>query len=169
MKKLELLQLLKDNDVRSTNLRSFMNKNKANKELIKNTKLTKKWLVEAEKIEAEKERQLKIKRMADKFNLSVKRYNELQELCNTLMGSINSGYSMGDIKKVYVNNEFFFRRDDTRRYANSCSYSPIYGLIRLDINKKQLLSLEKKGYNGVTCEGKDIKTTGYKGSFQVKF
>lgn len=169
MKKVALLNVLKENNVLSTNLRTFVNKNKKNKELVTNFELTRKWLIEVEEIEIVKERQRKIKKQADKFNLSVKKYNELQKLCGILMGSVNSGYSMGDMKKVYVNDELFFRLDDTREYANNCSYSATHGYIRLDLNKKQLMSLEKSGYNSVTCTGKQYKSKGNKGTFKIWF
>lgn len=169
MKKSELLNVLAENQVKSTNLRSFINKNKKNKELVKNFELTKKWLVEVEEIGTEEERKIKIKKQADKFNLSVKKYKELQDILYNFMGSINSGYSMGDLKKVYVNNELFFVLDDTQEYARSCKYSPTHGLIRLDLNKKQLMSLEKSGYNGATCTGRQYKSKGNKGTFKIWF
>jgi hypothetical protein len=169
MKKLELLQLLKDNDVKSTDLRSFMNKNKANKELISCFEKTRNWLIEVEEVEYEKEIEATIKKRAERFNLSVKKYKELQRLCEILMGSINSGYSMGDLKKIYVNDELFFTLDDKQEYAKSCKYSATHGLIRLDLSKKQLLNLKKTGYNSVKCEDQEIKISGYKGSFEIEF
>jgi len=142
MKKAEILELLKENNVTSKNLRTFLSKKIAYKAL--NFQKILGWL---EKLEAEQARKDKIasqKRKSKSFNMSYRKYLTLREKAKDILADFETGYSMGETKYLFLKSNIFLRIDHTSEYAKSCSWSAKHGRMILQMKKPELINIEKK-------------------------
>lgn len=167
MKKTEIIELLKENDVKSINLRTFLRKKKAYQEL--NFSKILGWL---EKIEAEQERKNVLdtqKGKAKIFKMSFKQYVKLQEKAKEILNDFETGYSMGEWKYLNINKIIFLSVDNTQEYAKSYKLAKaLHGQLSLNFKKSELISIEKIDGVWQCPNGKKIVSSGRKNHFKIE-
>ena len=167
--KMQTLKMLQDDNVKSTNIRTFLSKNKkfnfppATKMLI--------WLkvieIKRDKVFWKEEN----KRIAKGFGLSVTEYKMLKTKAFSVLEAFNTGHSMGCHKFVHINNTIFARKNETFEYSISSKYRANHGNVNIHLNKTELRNIELI-HNIWTIKGKNhtakwLESTGNKGSYQV--
>jgi hypothetical protein len=140
MKKQQLLQTLINNNVKSTNVKSFINRNK---KLNIDYKKAVKYLEEYEEKEAKKRRKEHLTKQAKEFKMSVKMYKQLQQKAETILSDFHTGHSMGCYRTLKINGVSFAWNSTLSSYAASCSYSPTYGQVTINLTKTDLINIEK--------------------------
>lgn len=170
MKKQEILTLLEENDVSSTNLTTFLNRKK---KLNLNFDRVQKWLIEVEKFEEEKAEKFMVKKQAKKFNMSVKLYLALQNKARLILKDFDTEHSMGCYKYLRMNGAMFTSDNNTSEYSNGCKYKATHGEVYIKFSKKELINVEE--VEGVwTIKDKNHKakwlvSSGSKYSYSVDF
>jgi hypothetical protein len=140
MKKQELLSILIENGVKSTNVKTFIN---THKKLNIDYKKAVKYLEEYEEKEAQKKQAFAVKKQADKFKMSVKMYLKLQEKAETLLNDFHTGHSMGCYRTLRINGASFAYNHILNEYSRTCKFSPTYGKVIIDLSKTDLINIEK--------------------------
>ena len=154
MKKSEIIAILQAANVKSSNVKSFVNKNK---KLNLDIEKCAKWLREIEAIEAKKAEQAELKAKARAFGMSVKKYIELKAKAERILEWFHTGHSMGCYKKMLIgDNKLFVRVDRTQEYAKSSKYKAIHGSFYIKLTKSQLENIQFTATNAfggrVRCE-----------------
>jgi regulator of replication initiation timing len=160
------MELLIENNVKSTNLKTFINRNKR---FDLNYDKCHKWLEEQESKNAEKARKESIKHQAGQFNMSVKQYQKLYTKAWHILDAFHTGHSMGCYRKLFINGKLFCSNHDLQEYSRSCKWNETYGDIRIDLNKKQLENIEKNNNYQWVVDGKILKEKGLKQFHTIYF
>lgn len=144
MNKLEILNYAQENEVKSTNLKSAMAAKASFRKAVesKGFKKVQNWLQEIELKAAKQAEQEAAKVKAAKFNISVAELERLELKANQMLKSFSTGYSMGEMKRLYVNDQLLYTRDETEEYARSCKYRANHGSLRIDLNKTELRNIQ---------------------------
>jgi hypothetical protein len=107
-----------------------------------------------------------------KLGISVKKFASAKAKAIQILGSFNTGHSMGCFKKLTVNG-YTFSIDNTERYAKSCKWKPTYGNFEIKLTKKEFKEIQC--IEGVwTILGKNnqckwLHSAGNKQNFHVHF
>jgi len=172
MKKIEIMNLFAENEVKSTNVKSFINKNKA---LKLNYEICLKWLKIKESKESEFLSKKQQTRQAKQFGFSVKKYIVLKEKSERLLNDFFTGHSMGCYRTLSLigNRTPFATNNILSIYSKSYKFKPSYGEINIILTKKELENIENIA--GVwTIKGKHhaakwLESRGNKQSYSVNF
>jgi hypothetical protein len=140
MKKQELLSILTENGVKSTNVKTFIN---THKKLNIDYKKAVKYLEEHEEKEAQKKQAITDKKQADKFKMSVKMYKELQQKAKTILSDFHTGHSMGCYRTLKINGVSFAWNHTLDEYSRTYKFSPTYGQVTINLTKTDLINIEK--------------------------
>jgi len=145
MKNSETLKILLGNQVTTKNVKTFCNKNK---KLSISYQKCYDVLIRHERKEKEKACKKFIKERAWEFNMSSRKYEELQQKSHNILESFYTGHSMGCYRHIKIKNRkgewvIFASNNTLREYAKSCTWNPTYGTIELCFSKKELNSIEK--------------------------
>lgn len=114
-------------------------------------------------------------KQAKKFNLSYKKYVELNAKAYNLLSFFSTGHSMGCYRslEIKVGKEFktLTTNNNLDRYANSCKWRPTYGNITIKLTAKELDALQNiEGiWTIVNSDGsaKWLKSAGNKNTYEV--
>ena len=80
---------------------------------------------------------------AKSFNMSRTEYLNLYEKSKNILRDFSTGYSMGEMKHIFLNDKRFCTLDATKEYAKSYKYKANHGHLSLKLTKKDLRSIEK--------------------------
>lgn len=144
LSKKELLTILNENYVTTSNLKSFARTNKAVKEFCKTKgfEIVYSWLKDAE----EKKRLLMLKTQqtaeAKRFKMSLSKYVKLLNKAKNILADFNSYRSMGEYKYLKLNGVIFTSNHVLNDYAKSCKWKAKYGEIIINLTKKELIEIE---------------------------
>lgn len=179
MNKSEIIFLLQANDVKSTNLNTFIRtRRKAVREVLeaKREQIIG-WLqtIEAKAAKAAQIEQETAKAKA--FGMSRAEMLRLTEKAKAILSTLHTGHSMGCYRRLFVNGKMFAENDTLETYSKSCKYSPTYGTVRIDLNKSQLrrvlIESKKDNYGRiirtVTLHGKTLTEYGSKSRYTVRW
>ena len=179
MKKKEILNLLKNNGVKVTNLNSFISKARKSvrQELEGKKDKILKWMEVAEKKATLSAQKAAEKTKAKKFCMSRAEMLRLEEKAKDILSGLHTGHSMGCYRRLFINGELFAENDCLDTYSNSCTWVETYGSIEIHLNKAQLRRIviedEKfaSGYNARTIimDGKILKETGIRQHYRVEW
>jgi Mn-containing catalase len=159
LNKSQVLELLNENEVVTTNLKTFINRNKKHN---LNYDKCHKWLEEQEKKIAKARTQQEIKCQAQKFNMSVKKYEQLHAKAVEILEDFHTGHAMGCYRTLYLNGKVFARAHDLQSYSNSCKWNETYGKVHIVMNKKQLEKCKKNAEFNWVVDGEMLKQSGIK-------
>lgn len=165
MKKLELMEILINNDVLTSNLRTFLRKNAKKLSISQSEETIRKWLSDYERKQSKKRLKADQKKEADFYKMSVKQYVFLVKKAETFLEDFHTGHSMGCYRSLIIRgfSRPFAYNHTLSSYANSCRFSPTYGDIDITLTKKELINIEK--IHGVwTIKGKQHKCTWLEGT-----
>ncbi len=107
----------------------------------------------------------------EKWGLSLRKHQDLQQKGKQILRSFSSGYSMGDRKTLVINGNTFCSLSSCQTHAKSCKWAPLHGEVTIRLSMKQLKSLEL--IEGVwTIRGKDnacswLACEGFQRKFRV--
>jgi hypothetical protein len=166
MKKQEILSILKENKITSSNLKTFLGKNKKNKALGCASKLSQ-WLIDSEKeTEAAALKAENVKR-AKKWGLSLKKYLELVQTSKYFLAHFDTNHSMGCYRNLWIGTEIFASNDKLETYSKGCKFKPTYG--NVDINLSSIAELKTLTVVDFTWQTKfkKIWQTGTKASHEI--
>lgn len=120
------------------------------------------------------------KKIADKFNISVKKYIALRVKSLDIVKCFNAGYSMGGVIELYMKKgvitQYLVGYDTRQEYSKSCRYKAIHGHNNIVLTVKQLEQIEIIG--GIpTIKLSDDKITeclmlvgkGNKNNYKIEF
>jgi hypothetical protein len=140
MKKSEILTILLANNVSSSNLRSFISRQRKDLKKTLQSKEVKilDWLVSKELKKKQAFNREVIKIRAKRFNLSVVNYKKLQIKAMNILSMFSTTHSMGCYRTLFINGVAFASNDNLYTYSNSCTWSPTYGHLNIDMRKKEL-------------------------------
>lgn len=142
MKKQELINLLVENAVKSTNLKSSLNA--AERRIVEQHgfQKVKIWLEKLEaKKEAEHQKELDARR-AKSFQLSVKKYLESMDKAYQILGSFHTGHSMGCYRTILIANKSFQSNNTLQDYAKSSKYKATYGSLSIRLSKIEIQKIQ---------------------------
>lgn len=108
--------------------------------------------------EAEKARKEAEAKEAKHFRLSIKEYRVLSAKARKIGADFSTGYSMGEVIKVYLKNyeRPLVVRDDTSSYSGDWEGRETHGLVKIIFTKKDLREIER--IEGVwTIRGQGLK------------
>jgi hypothetical protein len=110
---------------------------------------------------------------AKSFNMSRTEYLKLYEKSKNILRDFSTGYSMGEMKHIFLNDKRFCTLDATKEYAKSYKYKANHGRLSLKLTKKDLRSIKKietvwtvRLENG---KAKWIEESGKKKFHEIKF
>ena len=126
MKKQEILSILKENKITSSNLKTFLGKNKKNKALGRYDRI-REWMQKEADSELLKEQKIIDIKHAKSFGLSLKKYIELKKTAESCLADFHTWHSMGCFRQLWVNNIPFAINDTLGTYSKSCKFKPTYG------------------------------------------
>lgn len=179
MKKSEIITLLEENEVKTSNLNSFISKSRKalKSELSAKKDQIKVWLEATEKKAAAAAKKAAEMAKAKSFGMSRAEMLRLEEKAEAILSGLHTGHSMGCYRRVYVNGELFAEKDTIDTYANSCKYSPTYGTVLVQLNKAELRRTkinEEKDAGGfitrtVTLDGKTLTEKGEKQHYHLEW
>jgi len=111
---------------------------KRNRQVVTNSICRLKALEEKSKLQKE---YLTLKSMTTS-RLSFKRYIVLKRKAESILSTLDDGYSMGSEKSLYIDGYRIAYRDDTSEYPSSCKYRAKHGNIIVKMSLSELDKLE---------------------------
>ena len=166
LNKSQTIEVLNENNISTSNLKTFINRNKR---LNLNYDKCHKWLKDQEEKQQEQTTKQHTKEQAHKFNMSVKEYKELSNKAYHILDDFHTGHSMGCYRILRLNGKVFTTNHALQEYANSCKWNEVYGTITIDMNKKQLKNIEKDANFRWVVDGKVLVESGIKQYHNVYF
>ena len=164
MEKAEIVDLMRANGVRSTNVKTFCNKNR---KLNINPEKAAKWLSEVEaKTFAEAVKEMD-KKNAKLHKLSYKKYLELRTKAECILADFHTGHSMGCFRWL-ATSYLFASKHDLRDYAKSCKYQAKYGSLTIYMTMKELRDISLVDGRW-TVGNKFLQGRGYKSNYTVEW
>jgi|GEM_PF-1688359 len=115
---------------------------------------------------------------AKNHNLSIREYILLQEKAIKILGAFDTGHSMGCYRSLILNGKSFASAHTTEMYSKSCKYSPTYGSIKINLNKKELREIQEIGHvwtikgkriNSKVFDERHLQPSGSKNNYSVDF
>lgn len=173
MKKQEIKSVLRENQVLTTNVKTFLNTK--GKKLLPGVSLEKvrKYALE---VQIEKEtKQYEDKKAAKVLKISVKEYRKLRDKASEILSHFSTGHSMGCFGKLLITNrkhKVMATKDTTKEYSSRCKYKATHGYFDVRLTLQELRRI--KNIHGVwTIKSKGHKATwlasnGHKGSYTVE-
>jgi len=121
--------------------------------------------------EAEKARKEKEAQNAKYFKITIKEYRELIEKADNIGVDFSSGYSMGELVKIYLKgyDRPLLVRDDTSSYSGDWEGRETHGLIKITFTKKDIRSIERIENLWTVKEGHGYKAKWLESKGQKQF
>lgn len=108
-----------------------------------------------EEVQRKKAQKKYISVQAKKHNLSVSEYLRLKRKAEKILDDFHTGHRMGCYRYLGLNGKPFVANHDLKDYARSCKYSPTYGSLTINLNKKELREIQLIGHLW-TIKGKEV-------------
>jgi hypothetical protein len=107
------------------------------------------------------------------WDMTPRKYKDLQAKAKSILRSFSTGYSMGEIKRLLVDGKEFCTLDNTHEYKGGCKYKATHGEFSIRLKIHELRAIEKiEGVWTVRREGTRadwLRSHGTKGSYRVEF
>lgn len=107
-------------------------------------------------------------RVAKSYGMTRPQYVASKAKAEQILNEFATGHSMGYRARVLINGRTFASVDNTHKYANSCTWKPTHGHYDINVSKAAILGLKKDDAGQWAYNGKQLKASGYKGSFKVE-
>lgn len=172
MKKKEIINVLEENMVRSSNVWTFFCKNSKKLGLRDSDfKRVQKYMLEIENKRITDTIKLANKIMARELNVSAKQLLLMQKKANLIAQYFYTGHSMGSITRIRVKGHVLGVYDNTSEYPRGLKYKAIHGIVDINLTVSQLQKI-KQIHHVWTIKGKNHKAmwledSGRKGSYSV--
>ena len=106
-----------------------------------------------------------------KWGISVKKHKLLIKKAKSILKSFSTGYSMGELKSLFVDGKVFCTVNDCREYSGRCKYKAQHGELNIHLKMHELRAIERiEGVWTVRCKGTKanwLQSQGSKGSYRV--
>lgn len=107
------------------------------------------------------------------WDMTPRKYKDLQSKAKSILRSFMTGYSMGEIKRLFVDGKEFCTVDNTHEYKGGCKYKAQHGELIIRLKMHELRAIEKiEGLWTVRRKGTQadwLRSHGTRGVYRVEF